>query len=80
MSQGFTSSGLRHQYVWGLCAHGHQVVKSFHFVVASASVKQLRSVHQMLLAGHCGGAAADDMGEGSVPERSRGPCLVTLTC
>ena len=79
MSQGLTSSVLRHQYVWGLCAHGQQVVKSFHSAVASASVEQRRSMRQMLLAGHCRGAAADDMGEGSVPERSRGPRSAALT-
>ena len=55
MSQGFTPSVLRHQHVSGLCARGHKVVKSFHFVVALASIRQLRSVHQMLSAGHCRG-------------------------
>ena len=70
MSQGFTLSILRLQEVWGLHAHGHKVVNFFHLVVVLASVKQLGkhasdTVIQVLQRG----AAAEDMGEGSVPGR-----------
>ena len=33
---------LRLQKVWGLCAHGHQIINFFHLMRVLTSVKQLR--------------------------------------
>ena len=71
MSQGLTLSVLRHQYVWGLCAHGHQVAGFFHLVGGLASVKQLRKCASGTVIWILErGVKADDMWEGSVPGRS----------
>lgn len=77
MSQGLTSSVLRHQYVWGLCAHGQQVVKSFHSAVASASVEQRRRRASDAVSWALQ-RSTDDM-ETGLSQRDPGPQLCTHT-
>lgn len=43
---------LRHQKVWGLCAHLHQINGFFYFLVVLTSEKKSENRHEILLSGY----------------------------
>ena len=65
-SKGLTFSILRHQQIWGLCTHGHQVANFFHFVAVLTPVKQFRKCSSDIIIFQRG-AKAEDIGERCVP-------------
>ena len=67
-SKGLTFSIIRHQQIWGLCIHGHQVANLFHFVAVLTPVKQFRKCSSDIIIFQRG-AKAEDIGERCVPRR-----------